>query len=158
MGHAKDQTGPDTEPAGTRFEIVFPGDQMALRQALKEAMTFLRGLPISQDACGLVEIILAEAINNVIEHAYADDCHGIVEFRIEYHGEKLRILILDDGLPMPGGVVPSGPAPSLAGPRDDLPEGGFGWHMIQELTQELHYMRIGNRNRLELSIRPGALV
>ncbi len=149
MGRAKDRTDARRMAKGDQFEIVFPGDQLALRRALKKAMQFLHGLSIPAEACGLVEIVLAEAVNNVIEHAYAGASHGVVEFRMQHLGGALRFVILDDGLPMPDGVAPAARIPKIDSPRGDLPEGGFGWHIIRELTRDLSYSRIGNRNRLE---------
>jgi len=147
-------TGNATSP---RLDLVFPGTELALRDALKKAMTFLRGLDLGQDACGLVELVLAEAVNNIIEHAYTGTGDGIVECRLRKDGELLHFCILDDGLPMPTGAVPEKKQQDLNGDLQDLPEGGFGWFLIHELTENLHYTRAGNRNRLEFTMRPSAL-
>jgi len=37
---------------------------------------------------------------------------------------------------------------------NDLPEGGFGWFMMQSLTQEIGYKRIKNENVLSLTFAP----
>lgn len=52
---------------------------------------------------------------------------------------------------MPGGVLPLGASPALvaAGNMGDLPEGGFGWFLIRDLTQNLSYVRDGATNRLD---------
>jgi serine/threonine-protein kinase RsbW len=36
--------------------------------------------------------------------------------------------------------------------QDDLPEGGFGWFLIRELTKDLQYVRHEDQNRLTFSI------
>ena len=46
--------------------------------------------------------------------------------------------------PSPGGEPPAGQAPD----PDDLPEGGFGWHLIRSLSKDLEYHREGDRNFL----------
>ena len=139
-----------------RFQLVFPGDQLAVRRTLKKAMEFLRGLDFSQDSCGPIELVLAEAINNVIEHAYAGHSHGVVELSIELSGKDLFFTILDDGLPMPDNRAPKGQEHDLSCEVVDLPEGGFGWFLIRELTRDLIYTRTGSRNRLQFTIRPYA--
>lgn len=154
MGHAQDHIAACGESIGNRLQIVFPGDPLAVRGALKKAMDFLRGLEFSQDECGPVELVLAEAINNVIEHAYEGGSHGIVELSIEQKAEMLEFTILDDGLPMPDGDAPKGRTHDLTCEVEDLPEGGFGWFLIRELTQDLSYTRTGSRNRLEFNVIP----
>lgn len=145
-------------PAGAeRLEQVFPGDPLSQRAALKTALEFLRGRDLGQDICGQAELVMAEALNNVIEHAYAGHSHGVVEMTIVLRDGMIEIRILDDGLPMPGGTAPTGQSHDLTCAVEDLPEGGFGWFLIRELTQDLVYERCGNRNRLEFRIDADAL-
>ncbi len=157
MGHAHDHLKPGSNRHEPRLFLVFPGDPMAVRGALKKAMNFLRGLDFSQEECGPVELVLAEALNNVIEHAYEGQVHGVIELSIEQQGEVLEFVILDDGLPMPGGNTPKGREHDLTCDVIDLPEGGFGWFLIHELTRDLVYIRTGNRNRLMFSIGPSVV-
>ncbi len=157
MGHARDHAKQCSRPGQPRLDLVFPGDPMALRKALKKAMEFLRGLDFGQDACGVVELVLAEAINNVIEHAYAGERQGVVELIICQNGPELEFRILDDGLPMPGDKAPAGHLRDLDCDTQDLPEGGFGWFLIHELTSKLEYRRAGTRNQLQFVMQPAAL-
>lgn len=59
-----------------------------------------QGLP--QHKAGDVKIALAEAINNVVEHAYADVTPAKVQVRCRLHRNWLDILISDTGHPCPG--------------------------------------------------------
>ncbi len=145
--------GDKNDPNALR--LVFPGDQGAVRKALKNAMHFLRGLDISGDACGSVELVLAEVINNVVEHAYADRQVGIIELRIARTRDALLFDVIDDGIPMPDGAAPAGRQHELDCPADALPEGGFGWFLIRELTHDLSYARDGSRNWLKFRMQPG---
>ena len=65
-----------------------------------------QGLP--QHKAGDVKIALAEAINNVVEHAYADVTPAKVQVRCRLHRNWLDILISDTGNPLPGFRVPDG--------------------------------------------------
>ncbi len=154
MGQADHRSGADRVPDSDRFEVVFPADELELRQALAKAMTFLDTLSVPPEGRGMVEVVLAEIANNVIEHAYAGKAPGMIEIRIERRADTLRCVILDEGRPMAGGTAPAGKMQALDVRRADLPEGGFGWLMIRELTENLSYVRIGNRNRLEFTMRP----
>ncbi|WP_254444881.1 ATP-binding protein [Ruegeria atlantica] len=107
-----------------------------------------QGLPAHK--AGDVKIALAEAINNVVEHAYADITPAQVQVRCRLHQNWLEILISDTGNPLPGFRVPDGIPAALGATRDDLPEGGFGWFLIHELTSDIRYRRDNGSNRLSL--------
>ena len=52
---------------------------------------------------------------------------------------------------MPGGDLPGARQATIVDVAD-LPEGGFGWYLIRTLTQELTYLRDGERNLLSMCI------
>ena len=59
----------------------------------------------------------------------------------------------DDGTPFdPTKVAPPQQPTSLA----DARVGGLGVHLIRKLTTDMHYERIGGRNRLILEFGPSA--
>jgi len=105
---------------------------------------------LSEDSRGTVEIVLAEVLNNVVEHAYAN-YPGQIDMQITSGVGFLFVRLVDTGLPMPGGDLPGG-ALGKATSIQDLPEGGFGWYLIRSLSQELTYMRDGQDNVLTFCI------
>jgi serine/threonine-protein kinase RsbW len=136
------------EPRAVR--LVFESDPMAVRTALR---TLFAGRPLrllSEDDRGTAEIVLSEALNNIVEHAYAAGS-GMIEVSVQIARGALICTIVDQGLPMPGEELPAGRLPEVRG-VDDLPEGGFGWHMIRALSNDLAYRRIEGRNELRFSL------
>jgi serine/threonine-protein kinase RsbW len=131
--------------AGEQVRLVIPAAPDAVRQALSVACATYLLRSLTEDSRGTAEIVIAEALNNIVEHAYADS-EGEIELLLKRTGGKLSVLITDRGLPMPGGTAPEG---RLAEPDpDDLPEGGFGWFLIRSLSQDLRYCRADGRNHL----------
>ncbi|MBM9593700.1 ATP-binding protein [Rhodobacteraceae bacterium MCCB 386] len=106
---------------------------------------------VADEQRGTVELVLAEVMNNISKHAYAGAC-GRIELDIARDGDDLSFSVVDDGRPMPCGVLPRGCAAELDCAVEDLPEGGFGWRLIRELTRDLVYLRIGERNHLAFRI------
>ena len=109
------------------------------------------GLPIGQ--LFALELVLAEALNNVVEHAYRDQGHGRIEMDIAVWFNSIHCTLRDWGAPMPNGCLP--PARRHAPDRLDmqaLPEGGFGWALIRDMTRDLTYRRQGRMNRLSFVI------
>jgi len=137
-----------SEPPDVR--LVFESEPMAVRAALR---TLLEGRPLrrlSKDDRGTAEIVLSEALNNIVEHAYATGS-GMIEVCVRVAKGALLCTIIDQGQPMPGEELPEGRLPEMR-EFDDLPEGGFGWHLIRSLSSDLAYRRIGGRNELCFSL------
>ena len=105
---------------------------------------------LPQDARGSAEVVLAEALNNIVEHAY-DHAGGKIELRLHRVRGMLLCDVFDTGAPMPNCEIPTGLAQSVD-QTEDLPEGGFGWFLIRALTENLQYRRIGARNHLSFQL------
>ncbi|SEN83055.1 serine/threonine-protein kinase RsbW [Gemmobacter aquatilis] len=120
--------------------------------AVRDALGLLRTEPgfraLGPEAGGQVEIVLAEVLNNVVEHAYAGD-GGWISVHLCRDAGAVGIEVRDHGRPMPGLCLPDGTLPELGG---EIPEGGFGWFLIRSLTRDLKYSRDGTSNRLSFNI------
>ena len=148
-------TAPDRPARGTvEVRMIFPSDPLAVRSALGGVLQGLSYLGLSPDLKGTLELVLAEALNNVVEHAHAGRGDGAIEVRVAHDAlEGAPILVcelIDDGAPMPGDGLPT--PPDLGTEIADLPEGGFGWMLIRELARDVNYARCGERNRLRFHL------
>ena len=135
------------------FEMSFQVSQFAVRSALTKLLEGLEPLDLDTDEAGTVELVLAEALNNIVEHAYADSpppCPVYVECR--HSADGLHVRIVDEGNAMPEGLVPGSKLPSTNVEFPDLPEGGFGWYLIRDLAQDVNYEREGWCNVLTLRL------
>ncbi|MGQ0566282.1 MAG: ATP-binding protein [Gemmobacter sp.] len=128
-----------------RVHLVIPAEAEAVRHALVAACDTRLLRSLTDDARGTAQIVIAEALNNIVEHAYASG-EGDIELSLRRKGGKLSVLISDRGRPMPGGQMPEGRLPDPD--PQDLPEGGFGWFLIRSLSQDLRYCRSEGRNHL----------
>lgn len=110
------------------------------------------------DSCGTVEVVLAEALNNIVEHAFADTGEGRVLLEMREERDRLRFHLRDAGHPLPGLALPAPRLPRQDVARQDLPEGGFGWYLIHRLASALAYTREGRENhlRFEIEAAPGS--
>lgn len=152
MGQISDHTATPGAPGERILHLVFPGDEVSVRGALRGTVGALRSVPSLVSTVGVVEIVLAEALNNVVEHAYGEEAHGVVEVEIDRRADVLAFRITDDGQPMPEGDLPQGAPLDLNVASEDLPEGGFGWFLIRELTEQLSYRRQADRNILTFHV------
>jgi serine/threonine-protein kinase RsbW len=147
---------PDADLLPSGLALSFQANPVAIRQALLRLLASPPLADVSEDDRGTVELVLAEVLNNVAEHAYGA-ADGMVEVRIEPRADGLRCLVLDSGRELPGGRLPEGGLPAdLGGDVDVLPEGGFGWHLIRSLSADLAYARVDGQNRLSFLIAIGS--
>lgn len=130
--------------------LVLDGDAESVRHGLTRLMAGPMMSRLNEDSQGTVQIVLAEVLNNIAEHAYAR-YPGQINVLIEDLAGELLFQIHDTGLPMPGGHLPGGQL-KTATELEDLPEGGFGWYLIRTLTKGLTYRRQGERNTLNYCI------
>ena len=108
------------------FSITLAGTQNAVRDGLAQAMMLLAPLQLGTDESGTVELVLAEALNNVLEHALS---RATKQTKIEICGHHdmsgLHLTVIDCGAPMPDGTAPIKKAPNLDVNTDDMPKEGL---------------------------------
>lgn len=109
-----------------------------------------RLMPLAQ-AAGLgdleifgLQLALVEAVNNIIEHAYALEPGLPIAIRGECCGDALRYQLRDQGRPMPLPLPSGQPAATDAA-------GGRGWQIIRAGFPDVHYERREGLNLLTLS-------
>jgi serine/threonine-protein kinase RsbW len=130
-----------------RFQRSFNCDPEAIRQLLGEAQAWMIANDLPAVTRAEAELVLAEVMNNIAEHAY-DGGPGSAVLRLKCCAGGIFCLISDRGRPMPGDAPPGGAQPDLDVARAELPEGGFGWRLIRMLTSDLRFGRKAGRNRL----------
>ena len=132
-------------PADPREELhlEMTGGAPAVRHALEQTMAdrILTGL--SDSLRQNTEIVLAEVLNNIVEHAYHSS-EGEIRVLLRLEPSQLCLTVEDEGAEMPGGNLPEGHLPE----PESLPEGGFGWFLIRNLVRDLAYRRIAACNHL----------
>lgn len=132
------------------FNIVFGATELEARAALAHLMEQLAVLGLPAHRAGDIQLVLAEVLNNVVEHAYQGSGQGEIHLHMVKSPEQLDFCVCDAGRPLPGEELPKACFPDLNVPTDGLPEGGFGWCLIHELTSALGYERVEGRNVLTL--------
>ena len=137
------------------FTISAASDIYAVRKILAQAISHNSIADLSPENLGTLELILAEALNNVAEHAYSGGRTGPITLSWSKKSDGLHICIQDTGHPMPDCMVPSTTQPDPNVALNALPEGGFGWFLIRTLAKDLKYSRSGQINCLKLRFPMG---
>lgn len=150
-GSAASESARDAPCAESKLFYVV-ATELGVRAGLADMRSFLGAGGFDADACGTAEIVLAEALNNIAEHAFAATAVGMIDVTLTPGNSSLTAEIVDSGTALPGLCPPSGHLPPLDGTTRSLPEGGFGWFLIRTLTDCLSYTRHASENHLRLRI------
>jgi len=140
--------------AAEAMEVQVAACPQGVRAALALSRRTLRDWGLDAPAAGSAEIVLAEVLNNIVEHACARAPDGEIALRLSLCGRGVAVCIVDNGAAMPGLRLPDGRHGQRALAAGDLPEGGFGWALIRSLSEDLAYRRECGRNHLSFRL-PG---
>ncbi len=126
--------------------LAFPATFDAVRAALAALMYGPVMSAVPDDDRSAAELVLAEVMNNIVEHAYVGKS-GEITLTLWQAGGEVACRITDRGSGMPADVLPDG-ALRVPDATGNLPEGGFGWFLIRSLSHDLRYARYGTLNEL----------
>lgn len=105
-------------------------------------------LELSNEQVGQLELILVEAVTNVIEHAYEYKTGNQIQVQVECTPDNsIKMTISDWGKSMPDSIQDKLKADKLSLPEPELlPESGWGMGLIQMLSDSFHYERNHEQN------------
>jgi len=137
--------------SGRSISLGLVADDRAVRSALRQLRRWMAACAAPPDLIGRAELVLAEAMNNIAEHGYHRGERGRIAVQCIFNRAGLRVVLTDSGRAVPLPLLQGSAGSPVTGcdmTPDALPEGGFGWFLIHELTCELTGHRIGEVNRL----------
>ncbi len=149
----------DRQPQGltsSAIERRIPTDYRWVRRTIHEVEDELAAAGLPSEHIGSISIVLAEALNNIVEHAFGEKADEEITLVLRLRNKSLLVELRDKGKPMPRGRAPIGNHPmSDFNQFEKLPEGGYGWYLIRELVQDLIYDRKNDENILFFRYRFG---
>lgn len=96
-----------------------------------------------------VDLLINEAVTNVINHAYSDTATHQITISLTDAATRIVVEIIDDGAAFdPLAAPPMEPGQDLA----HASIGGRGIHLIKSYSAEHDYRRVAGRNHLTLAI------
>lgn len=144
-------------PEDALFQRRVVASPEGVRAALGGISDAIAPLALSSEEVATVQLVLAEALNNIVEHAYAGIEGDHIAISVREAPDGLHCRLSDSGAPMPDGRAPLGDCPGPAGRVEDHPESGFGWFLIRNLARDLEYRRVdgGNELAFRIALRTG---
>jgi len=111
--------------------------------------SFLLKFSIHEEIINAVELSLVEALNNVVEHSYKMQKGNRIELDIEIVFDKIIVQLCDWGI----AKTNLKKAELKFDPNDieNLPEGGMGLFIIEQLMDETEYYSENGKNTFVLT-------
>jgi sigma-B regulation protein RsbU (phosphoserine phosphatase) len=102
---------------------------------------------VSKEAYNKINVAFDELLNNIISYGFPDGGEHEIEVKAERDAERLKITIVDDGVPF---NPFQSDTPDLGGTLADRQVGGLGIHIVRQLMDDVFYKRGVNRNTVTL--------
>lgn len=135
-----------------RSELTVPGHYAQVQRVCQFVADGARRVGFGEDDLFRIELCCDEAATNIIEHAYGGEGVGSITVSYQDKGDRLEIVLHDNGRSFDPTVVPAPPDPTtLSDDPQALPVGGFGLHLIKQLMDDVEFTfdpRKGNQLKM----------
>lgn len=110
---------------------------------------------LDAETASLIEMVLAEAMTNIVEHSLAGQPQRGYSVEIGRDADGVELLLEDEGRGFAPAVFDALPAELRFDPDDlaRLPESGMGIALIKSIMDEVACTRVAGVNRLHLRKR-----
>ena len=123
--------------------LSFPAKAEYLLLARLALAGLSRRLPLDEEVLADLKLAVTEACANAVRHAYADG-QGRVDITYRVGGERLELIVEDEGFGLPVDVEP--PPVEQSSDAPGAFEGGMGMAIIRAVVDELE-VRDGTHGR-----------
>lgn len=134
-------------------ELLVPATLGDVAQATQQVRGLLPDW-LSDGERDAIELALAEALTNIVQHGFGKDHGQPVRLRVRERGGALEIDLWDQGRPIPSArLAQADPSTTFQFDHTNLaalPEGGMGLALIKAAFHEVRYGSRNGVNRLHL--------
>ena len=140
------------EPARRRRRArTFPARMAALSEVAAFTAEACRDADLDREVCLRLTLLVEELFSNTVVHGHAGGSDAPVTATFDAEPGRITLTYEDTG-------PPHDPFASLARPDDaatveDWPVGGLGILLVASMATDVEYQRVGDKNRIALTIR-----
>lgn len=116
-------------------------------EVAKSLMEFAKNVGVSETDSRRMQLAVIEWLNNVI--MYGDDPQSVITIRLFTIGQTLSVSIADQNEALPSDFLEQ---PHECPDPLDLPEGGWGMHIIQSVVDRIELIGLDQGNQLTLHL------
>ena len=94
-----------------------------------------------------MNLAIEEAVVNIINYAYPQGTHGVINIKAQANDVRLKFVITDSGAPFDPTVKDD---VDISLPAEQRPIGGLGIHLVRQLMDTINYEYTDGQNVLSL--------
>lgn len=136
-----------------RVEGAFRGQLSSFAEVRDLAETFGPAAGVDPATTLRVVLVLEELFTNTVTHGYPAGADGPIWLALVSHGGAVEVTYEDAAPAFDPLTAAPAPPDFSRGLADQLP-GGLGLALVRGLTTAARYARVGNRNRITLTVAP----
>lgn len=107
---------------------------------------------VDDSLANVLELMLVEAVNNVVEHAYAGKTGFVIDAQFEANDDEVTITLIDQGVFFPETVYGAIKNQIVSKKSyEELPEGGWGLGLITTIADDIEKYNVNGTNILVLT-------
>ena len=131
------------ESSGPKLELTIP-NHLSENAGVKDHFdTFSEHYGIPDKTRLKMHVVIDELLMNIISYAYLDDEKHDIEFKVELSADRLKVSMVDDGIPFnPLGIET--PDTNLSIEEREI--GGLGIHIVRKMLDRVSYRRRIDKN------------
>jgi PAS domain S-box-containing protein len=140
--------GVKDKPETRRFEVTIKNRLSEIEKAIQCFNAFSDEEGLDVKIRREIKMVFDEMLNNIISYAFRQDEEHEIEIKIELTGNRLTMILSDDGVPFnPFGIE----APDTDLPLEKRKIGGLGLHLVRNVMDEVSYQRKIEKNVVTLT-------
>jgi sigma-B regulation protein RsbU (phosphoserine phosphatase) len=127
--------------------LTLKNDVHEVAELSKFQKSFYEKMNLEKSLARQLRLAVEEAVVNVIEYAYPVGTEGNVEVTMMSDGHRLKVMIVDAGVPFDPTAEKKADTTLSA---EDRRVGGLGIYLVRELMDSINYERVNGHNILTL--------
>ncbi len=142
-------TSPSGAGAASALALTLKNRRDAVEEARQAVDRLLAPHDPSAKLLFNVELILEEALMNLIWHAFPDGTEHPIRLSVQVEPDDIVMRFEDDGVPF---NPLTAPAPKLPTSIDDAVPGGLGLMLVRKSSRSVDYERLAGRNCMTVRV------
>ncbi len=131
------------------FGLTLSSRLSELTRARNELDQYLRDCSLPVNVRSTLLVVAEEVLSNIVHYGYCDEAQDTIELKVYLENAVVHMEFIDSGKPFdPLKEAGRATAEQLVENRET---GGFGVHLIRELTNHQEYTRKTDRNHFRIT-------
>jgi len=135
------------ETTGPKLELTVPNRLPENSKVKQHFNTFSEHYGIPEQVRLKMNVVLDELLTNIISYAHPDDNLHDIEIKVELSENRLKLSMVDDGIPFNPFSVE---APNTELTLEEREIGGLGIHLVRNMVDKVSYRRRIDKNVITL--------